>query len=408
MPATCPVTFDPFDASYLLDPYPTLEQLPAAFYSAELDMWVLTRHADIDAVFRDPTSFSAAIAQDPLFPLSHAARGELGQDFPLPRTMSNNDPPDHARIRRYNMAAFSARRTAVLEPQVRAAAGELVDALPNGEFDLVAALSHPLPAFMIFTLIGFPPEDTELLTSWCGNRMAFSWGRPEPAEQVEIAGKMRRYWEYCCRFVAGRITEPTDDLTSDLVRIHLRDPDQLSEREITSVIYGLSFAGHETTTNLTSNAIRRLLEHRDQWDQLCANPTLIPNAVEEALRHDTSVIAWRRVTTRDVHIAGADIPAGTKLLVLLGRANRDPERFTEPDRFDIHRVDAGRHLAFGKGIHFCLGAPLARMELRIVLELLTEHTPDLELVPGQRLNFPPNVSFRGPSQLLLRRSTEVS
>ncbi|WP_028938424.1 cytochrome P450 [Pseudonocardia spinosispora] len=406
MPATCPVTFDPFDASYLLDPYPTLERLPAAFHSAELDMWVLTRHSDIDAVFRDPATFSAAIAQDPLFPLSDTARAALGPHFPLPKTMSNNDPPDHARIRHFTMRAFSARRTAVLEPRVRAAATELVDALPSGEFDLVSALSHPLPAFMIFALIGFPPEDTEVLTSWCGNRMAFSWGRPALAEQVEIAGNMRRYWEYCTRFVAERVAEPRDDFTSDLVRWHLDDPDRLTQREITSIIYGLSFAGHETTTNLTSNALRRLLEHRDQWTELCADPSLIPSAVEEALRYDTSVIAWRRITTRDVSIADVDIPAGSKLLLLLGGANRDPDRFADPDRFDIHRPDAARHLAFGKGIHFCLGAPLARMELRIVLELLTARTPDLELVPEQTLDFPPNVSFRGPHRLLLRRTTQ--
>jgi cytochrome P450 len=173
--------------------------------------------------------------------------------------------------------------------------------------------------------------------------------------------------------------------------------------EITSVAYGLSFAGHETTTNLTSNAVRRLLENRDQWDALCADPALIPNAVEEVLRFDTSVIAWRRRTTRAVRLGDTDIPAGARLLLMLGGAGRDAARFPDPERFDVHREDAGRHLAFGKGIHFCLGAPLARMEVRIVLELLTAAAPDLELVGDQRLDFPPNVSFRGPSQLWLRR-----
>jgi len=238
--------------------------------------------------------------------------------------------------------------------------------------------------------------------------MAFSWGHPTPAEQVEIAGNMRRYWDYCAEFVRARIAEPRDDFTSDLVRVHLADPAQVSELEITSVIYGLSFAGHETTTNLTSNAVRRLLEHREQWTALCAEPSLIPNAVEEVLRHDTSVIAWRRITTKPARIGEVDIPAGAKLLLLLGGTGRDPERFADPARFDVHREDAGRHLAFGKGIHFCLGAPLARMEARIVLELLTAAAPDLELVPDQRFDFPPNVSFRGPQQLWLRRSVEVS
>jgi hypothetical protein len=427
-PSACPAraSFNPFDPAYLADPYPQLAESPAAFYAPELDMWVLTRFDDLDAVFRDPVTYSASIVQDPLFPLSQAARAEasivqdplfplsqaaraeLGPDFPLPRTMSNADPPDHSRIRRINLQAFSARRTAALEPRVRAAAAELIDALPTtGSFDLVAGLSHPLPAFMIFALIGFPAADTELLKSWCGDRMAFSWGHPEPAEQLEIAGKMRRYWEYCTRFVAGRIAEPCDDFTSDLVRIHLADPGQLSPLEITSIAYGLSFAGHETTTNLTSNAIRRLLENRDQWDALCAHPALIPNAVEEVLRYDTSVIAWRRRTTRAVRVGDTDIPAGARLLLMLGGAGRDAASFPDPERFDVHREDAGRHLAFGKGIHFCLGAPLARMEVRIVLELLTAAAPDLELVGDQRLDFPPNVSFRGPSQLWLRRGARA-
>ena len=409
--SACPAhaSFDPLDPAYLADPYPLLAELPAAFHAPGLDMWVLTRFADIEAVFRDPATFSPSIAQDPMFPLSDAARAALGPDFPLPKTMSNAEPPVHTRIRRFSLQAFSARRTAALEPRVRAAAVELVDALPaSGPFDLVAGLSHPLPAFMIFTLIGFPPEDTELLKSWCGNRMAFSWGHPTPRAQLEIAGNMRRYWTYCAEFVQGRIAEPRDDFTSDLVRIHLADPTQLSPLEITSVIYGLSFAGHETTTNLTSNAVRRLLEHRDQWGELCADPSLIPNAVEEVLRFDTSVIAWRRITTRAVRIGEVDIPAGARLLLLLGGAGRDAERFPEPERFDVHRPDAARHVAFGKGVHFCLGAPLARMEARIVLELLTAAAPDLELVPGQRFDFPANVSFRGPEQLWLRRGATSS
>jgi cytochrome P450 len=182
----------------------------------------------------------------------------------------------------------------------------------------------------------------------------------------------------------------------------------MSALEITSVIYGLSFAGHETTTNLTSNAVRRLLENREQWKALCADPSLIPNAVEEVLRYDTSVISWRRITTKPVQIGGVDIPAGAKLLLLLGGTGRDAERFADPARFDVHREDAGRHLAFGKGTHFCLGAPLARMEARIVLELLTAAAPDLELMPDQRFDFPPNVSFRGPQQLWLRRFVEAS
>jgi cytochrome P450 len=193
-----------------------------------------------------------------------------------------------------------------------------------------------------------------------------------------------------------------DDFTSDLVRARLTDPADLAVDEIVNVVYGLSFAGHETTTNLTTNGLRRLLEHREQWEALCADPSLAPAAVEEVLRHDTSVIAWRRRTTHPVTLGGVDLPEGARLLLLLGAAGRDPEAHADPERFDIHR-EPGPHLAFGKGVHFCLGATLARLEFRILLELHTAAAPDLELVPGQVLDFSPNVSFRGPRRLLVRR-----
>ena len=210
---------------------------------------------------------------------------------------------------------------------------------------------------------------------------------------------MVRYWRYCEDFVARRARDPRDDFTSDLIRVHLADPDALSREEITNIAYGLSFAGHETTTNLTGNALLRLLGDRAAWDELCADPQAIPGAIEEVLRYDTSVITWRRVTTRPTVIGQVEIPAGAKVLLLLGSAGRDPGRFGEPETFDIHRRDARAHLAFGKGIHYCFGAPLARMEARIVLELLTSRAPRLRLSAGPDPAFPANVSFRGPRQL---------
>lgn len=405
----CPVTTaDPFSPAFLADPCAALDPLREegpVHYSPVLDMWVVTRHADIDAIFRDPETYSAAIAQDPIYPLAEEARAVLATGFRAGATMSNCDPPKHTRIRRHNMRAFSARRIAAVEPQVRATAAELIDtALCEPEFDLVASLSFPLPASMIFTFIGFPPADTELLKSWCGKRTLFSWGQPSVGEQVEIAENMVRYWRYCEAFVDNRIAEPADDFTSDLARVHREDPGSLERDEIVGVVYGLSFAGHETTTNLTSNAVRRLLENRAQWEAIRSDPSLIPNAVEEVLRFDTSVIAWRRVTTRAVEIGGVAVPERARLLLSLASAGRDPRTFTDPDTFDVRREGAREHLAFGKGIHFCLGAPLARIEVRVVLELLIERAPDLELVPDQEFVFSPNVSFRGPQELWLRRT----
>lgn len=404
--AACPVHegFDPLDRDYLADPYAVFSRVRTetpVFYAPSIGMWVVTRHADIDAIFRDPLRFSAVIAQEPLSPLADEARAVLAEGFSPSPTMSNCDPPKHGRIRAHNNTAFSPRRIAVVEPQVRSKAGELVDAMAArpGRADLVTDLAFPLPAHTIFRLIGFPDDDTEQLKAWCTDRLFVTWGRPDPELAVKVARHMVAYWQYCQRFVAGRLAEPRDDFTSDLARIHLADAGAISVDEITNVAYGLSFAGHETTTNLITNTVRRLLEHPDQWNLLIDDPGRINNAVEEALRFDTSVVAWRRITTEPVEIGGVPVPSGAKLLLLLGSANHDPAQFEEPDRFDVTRPNARNHLAFGKGIHFCLGAALARMQVRIVLELLTERLPTLRLVPGQDHTFPANVSFRGPERL---------
>lgn len=402
--ASCPMhrNFDPLADSYLADPYPTLsavrDEVPV-FFSPEVDMWVVTRYDDIEAIFKDAEAFSASVGQRPVFPMGEQAGDILGAGFHTSPVMSDCDPPKHTRIRTQNVKGFSARRIAKLEPRVWAKAVEMFEAIEPGRVDLVSAMTYPLPAYMIFKFIGFPDEDMDMIKGWCGNRMLFSWGRPTEQEQTEIATNMVHYWRYCENFVAERVKDPQDDFTSDLIRIHQEDPEALSLDDIANVAYGLSFAGHETTTNFTSNALRRLLTHREQWDDVCADRSLITNAVEEVLRFDSSIIAWRRITTRPVTVGGADLPAGAKLMLLLGASGRDPEHFTDPEVFDIHRDDARRHLAFGKGIHFCIGAALARMEARIVLDLLATRAPGIAIATDQEFTFPANISFRGPKQL---------
>jgi cytochrome P450 len=404
--ASCPVhkNFDPLSESYLADPYPdqsaVRDEVPA-FYAASIDMWVVTRYDDIEAVLKDPGTFSAAVGQRPVFPLTDEALGIIKEGFHATPAMSDCDPPKHTRIRKHNQKGFSARRVSVLEPKVWAKATELVDAIKPGRVDLVPALTYPLPAYMIFTFIGFPDEDMDMIKGWCGNRIAFSWGRPSPDEQRDVATNMAHYWRYCEEFVAKRAADPVDDFTSDLIRIHRADPEAISLDEITNVAYGLSFAGHETTSNFTSNAIRQLLTHREQWDAICADRSLIGEAVEEVLRFDSSIVAWRRITTRAAVVDGVEIPAEAKVLLLLGAANRDPEHFEAPETFDIHRGDVRGHIAFGKGIHYCIGAALARMEARIALDLLAQRAPGMRLVEDQEFTFPANISFRGPKRLLV-------
>lgn len=397
------VDFDPFAPAYLSDPYPHFPALRdrAPFYAPSIDMWVVSRFADVDAVFRDPARFSAAIAQDPLTPLSPEARAILAEGFRPPKVMSNLDPPEHARIRAHTTRAFSARRMTALEPTIRARANGLIDAFAGrDEVEIVSALTFPLPAITIFTMIGFPDEDLEQLKAWCGERLVMTWGKPTVDDQVRVARQMVAYWTYCKAFVERRERERADDFTSDLLRTADEDG-SLAREEIASIIYGLSFAGHETTTNVLANTLRRVLETPGAWAALRADRTAIANVVEEGLRHDTSVIAWRRAAREPVTIGGTEVPAGAKLLLLLASANHDPARFPDPERFDPRRANARGHIAFGMGIHYCLGAALARLQVTIVLELLTQRFPRLALVPDQAYRFAPNISFRGPHELRL-------
>jgi hypothetical protein len=407
-PVGCPVrSWDPLGAEYLADPYPTArdlrEQTPV-FFTDALGYLVVTRMEDIVEVFMNPDVFASVNVQDPLFPLSPQAADVLAvPDYNPVAVMSNRPEPDHTRIRVYTREGSSRRRLRTLEPYIVRRAHELIDAMvtagPPAEF--VAALAFPLPGETVFRFIGFPEGDDELLKQWCGDRKTFSWGHPTGAEQVAIAEKMLNYWRYCREFTAHKRDHRGDDFASELLDAHDADPDDLTYNEVESIIYGLSFAGHEAVTALICNCLLCLLPRRDAWDELCADPALIPNAVEEVLRFESSQISWRRITTVDTTLGGYEIPKGTRILLNFASANRQPDVFDEPDTFDIHRTNASRHISFGKGIHYCLGANLAKLEAQLVLAALGERLPSLRLVAGQTPTYFPNITFRGPDALML-------
>jgi cytochrome P450 len=371
------------------------------FYAPAIDYYVITRHRDIEAIFSDHDSYSAAAAQLPLVELDPQARQILldGGHRPQP-SMVSLDEPEHARLRRPTARAFSARRTAEMEPRVRTIVEQLLDAVDPAEpFDLVSALTFPLPASVVFSFMGVPEDDYSRLKGWCGYRAKLAWGRPGAEEQIEHAENMTAYRRYLRELVAVKDGEPGDDFTSALLAIHDEDPEQLTHDEIASILFSLSFAGHETTNYLIGNMLRRLLEDPARWDAVVTNPSLVPNAIEETLRYDPSVPVWRRLTRRPVTVAGVQIPEKAKLFLWLAAAGRDPSVFHNPDVFDLHRDNAKRHLAFGKGIHFCIGSALGKLEARAALEALIQRFPTLRLVSGQQLAFHPNISFRGPQTL---------
>jgi hypothetical protein len=295
------------------------------------------------------------------------------------------------------------KRVQAMIPAIDATTARLLDQVAGSdEFDLIAALAFPLPATIVFALMGVPERDHPQLKQWCGYRAALSWGRPAAQDQIEIAASIAAYRRYMRNLVDRKNEEAGDDLTSDLLAIHREDPARLTLDEISSILFSLSFAGHETTTGLIGNTVRRLLEDPERWDAVAAEPGLIPGAVEECLRYDPSVPVWRRVTTRPVRLGGAELPAGAKLFLWLAAAGRDAAVFSQPDQFDFRRADADQHLAFGKGLHYCLGANLGKLEAQIAISHLARRYPRLRLTPGQQLSFHPNISFRGPQALMVR------
>jgi hypothetical protein len=404
--ATCPIhaDFDPLSSVFLADPFAVLRSLPSeaqVFYAPSIDYYVVTRYADIEAVFLDPETYSAATAQLPLAQLvPEAVQILLGGGHTPQPSMVSLDPPAHTRLRSPTARAFTPRLVAQMEPRIRRTVDQLLNAVdPLVPFDLVPALAFPLPATIIFSFVGIPERDWPQLKEWCGHRAALAWGRPAPGEQVHHARNMAAYRSYLRELVATKVAVREDDFASALLAIHDEDPEALTHEEISSILYSLTFAGHETTTYLIGNVVRRLLEEPARWDSVVGDPKLIPGAVLETLRYDPSVPVWRRVTKRPVTLGGVHLPEGAKLFLWLAASGRDASVFPEPERFDLERTNAAKTLAFGKGIHYCLGAALGKLEAEIALEGLTHRVPRLRLVDRQRLSFHANISFRGPQAL---------
>ncbi len=396
--------FYPFGGPFLADPYPQFAQFVAdrpVFWHEGLGYWVISRHGDCREVLRDHERFSASNTLAPVVPPCPAAARALADGgFRSIPTLTNVDPPAHTRTRRIAHLAFTPRRVAEMEGFVRQTVRSFVaEKLTDTRADIVASLTYELPALVVFSILGVSPDDVEEVKAGSANRLLFMFGHASDHQQEQAAVGMAAFWRYCEALAEDRRAKPADDFTSDIVHRPDESGQPLSQQEVATILFGLLLAGHETTTNILGNGLRRLLEHPEAWEAICADPALIPGAVEEILRYDSSVIHWRRKTTTAVTLSGVEIPAEANLLVSIGAANRDPEVFDDPHRFDIGRPNARDHLSFGGGAHLCLGAPLARLEARVVLEELATALPDLRLVPGQEYQFPPIIGFRGPRAL---------
>jgi len=340
--------------------------------------WAVTKHRDIVAISRDPKTFSSA-QRSALY--REASASELAE---LQLLMLNMDPPRHTRIRSLVNKGFTPRMAARLEPRVRLVTTRILDAIaPLGECDFVTSVAAELPLQVIAELLGVPLEDRHQLFTWSNQLIGFD--DPEYAGSLETSRQVAlEVYLYANRLAAERRKSPLNDLVSTLVHAEV-DGRKLTEMEFDLFFLLLMVAGNETTRNSISGGLLALLEHPEQKARLLADASLIPTAVEEMLRWVTPVMHFRRTATRDTEIGGQRIRAGDKLMLFYPSANRDEEVFPDPFRFDVSR-QPNEHLAFGIGEHYCLGANLARLEIRVLFEELLRRLPDIDLAgPPVRL-----------------------
>ncbi|OII60431.1 cytochrome [Streptomyces sp. CC53] len=386
-----------FGPEFNADPYPFYDRMRARGPVHEVcdragnRFWLIVGHAEAKKALTDPRLSKSA----------ETVGMTLLDEEVIGRHMLGLDPPDHTRLRRLVAREFTGRRMDALRPRIQDVADGLLDGMaaePGRRADLVGAFAFPLPITVICELLGVPTADRDRFRDWSNEVVAPTGPDTEKAAVHGLAA-------YLDALIEDKRRSAADDLLSALLRTSDEDGDRLSATELRAMAYLLLVAGHETTVNLISNGVRALLTHPDQLDVLWDDFGLLDGAIEEMLRYDGPVeTATYRFTREPVPLGGTVIPAGRAVLVGLAAGDRDPGKYPDPDRFDIRRDPAG-HLAFGHGIHFCLGAPLARLEARIALRSLLERFPGLALDPdpsGAPLDWLPGLLMRGVRRLPVR------
>jgi cytochrome P450 family 107 subfamily K polypeptide 1 len=324
---------------------------------------------------------------------------EMPEEFrPLSRSLLLLDPPDHTRLRKLVQPSFTGRGMEALRGNIQQIVDDFLDqaeqdaaergeTAPDRRMDLIEAFAYPFPVTVISDMLGIPRDDRETIRGWTENLLSADRRRGRQMDEETLAG-LREFTAYLQDLFERKRQVPTDDMISRLVHAE-EDGDMLDEDEILSMVFLLFLAGHVTTVNLVGNGVVALLTHPDQLAKLKANPELAKGVVEETLRYWGPVdFVGRRIAKEDVEVGGTVIPTGEQATASLASANRDPERFANPDVFDIARPDANRHLAFGKGIHVCLGAPLARVEAQVAFTTLFRRFPELRLaVPAEEVHW---------------------
>ncbi|MFD5820547.1 cytochrome P450 [Streptomyces sp. NPDC127038] len=385
--------FDPWDPAFLADPYPAYEELRArgrVHYYEPTNQWLVPHHADVSALLRD-----RRLGRTYQHRFTHE---DFGRTAPPPEHepfhvlndhgMLDLEPPDHTRIRRLVSKAFTPRTVERLKPYVEGLAGELVDRLVEaGGGDLLTDVAEPLPVSVIAEMLGVPDSERAPLRPWSADICGMYELNPSEDAARRAVRASEEFTEYLRGLIEARRKEPADDLISGLIAAH-DEGDRLTEQEMISTCVLLLNAGHEATVNATVNGWWTLFRHPAQLAALRADHALIPTAVEELMRYDTPLQLFERWVLDDIEIGGTTIPRGAEIAMLFGSANRDAEVFGNPETLDLSRTE-NPHISFSAGIHYCIGAPLARLELAASMTALLTKAPGLRLAaePVRKPNF---------------------
>ncbi|MCW2643418.1 MAG: cytochrome [Dactylosporangium sp.] len=391
--------FDPWSPLFVAHPYDVYASLrenePVSWFEPT-GQWLISRHGDVNALLRDrrlgrsylhvATHSEMGRPDDPdhLAPFWHVIRNG----------MLDLEPPDHTRLRRLVSQAFTPRRVEALRPTVRRIADQLVDDfVADGGGDLVARVAEPLPVTVIAEMLGVPEADRHLLRPWSADICGMYELNPSRAAADRAVRACEEFSDYLRTLAAKRRADPRDDLISALTQV-----DGLTEDELVGTCVLLLNAGHEATVNTTGNGWWALFRNPGELERLRASPELLPTAIEELMRYDTPLQMFERWVLEDISVRGVDIPRGSEVALLFGSANHDPAVFTDPARLDLGRTD-NPHVTFGAGIHFCLGAPLARIELTSSYGALLAKAPSMKLVETPK--WKPGYIIRGLESLLV-------
>jgi cytochrome P450/ferredoxin-NADP reductase len=408
-PTGCPMSrrsqdFDAFGDDFRLDPAETLRWSRVeepVFFNPRLGYWIVSRYEDVKAVFRDNILFSPSIVLEKITPSPPEAAEILNRyDYAMNRTLVNEDEPAHTERRRLLMEDFLPERLEHHAPMIRKLTNDHIDAfIDKGRANLVTEMFWEIPQVVALQFLGVSEEDIGDLKSFSVAHVVNTWGRPAPEEQLAVAEGVGKFWQASGRILEKMKLDPdAPGWMQSSIRQYLKHPEIVTHSYLHSMMMAILVAAHETTANASANAFRLLLSQPDIWQEIVENPALIPNAVEQCLRHSGPIAGWRRMATADTEIGGVKIPKGAKLLIAVASANHDERHFENPDALDLYRNNSTDHLNFGYGSHQCMGKNIGRMEMRIFLDEMTRRLPHLRLAE-QEFEFPANISFRGPKAL---------